>query len=134
MVRVTKPGGRLVVLDGDWETLIFAATNRLTTAHLVDAIRNCYENPCIGRELSGLFRQAGLADIQIVPDTLLLTDYQAAEQIWRLQATVNTAQARGIITAEAGADWLDDLQQRSREGRFLCAMTGFSVSGRNPVL
>jgi ubiquinone/menaquinone biosynthesis C-methylase UbiE len=35
MVRLTKPGGQLVVLDADWETLVVDSKDRAVTRKLL---------------------------------------------------------------------------------------------------
>ena len=131
--RVTKPGGCVVVLDGDFDTLILAADNRLVTEKILRMMRRHFENDWIGRELSALFRDVGLTDILVVPETLILTGYALADHIWRIRETVDQAVARGTVTAEEGTTWLHDLAQRSQTGRFFNAITGFSVKGRKPL-
>jgi ubiquinone/menaquinone biosynthesis C-methylase UbiE len=132
MVRVTRPGGWVVVADPDWETFTLAANDEAVTRKIMNLVCDTFKNRWIGRQLPPLFRELGLADITVVADTLLLTDYTLVDQIWGLQTTVERAQAAGIITAEEGACWLRDLDQRNQTGRFFGSVTAFIVAGRKP--
>ncbi len=70
LLRVTKPGGRIVVIDGDWATLgidpdeadaeVDAAGRR---AHFLATLHS--PNPVTGRCLRGLFVHHGLLDIEL---------------------------------------------------------------------
>ncbi|MCI0539859.1 MAG: methyltransferase domain-containing protein [Verrucomicrobiales bacterium] len=132
MVRVTRPNGWIVAVEADWETFILAADNQPVTRKVMNLICDTIKNGWIGRNLPPYFRAQGLTDIEIITDTMLLTDYTFVDQVWGLQTTVQRAKAEGIITPDEGADWLRELEQRSRAGQFFGAVTVFTVAGRKP--
>ena len=132
MVRVTRPGGRVVVFEGDWETLIIDAGDRTVTRKITNAFCDSIRNGWIGRQLPGLFKQYGLVDIAVVPDTLMTADYALIDQLLGLRTTVERVQTAGEISASEAAAWLADLEQRSQAGRFFAAITAFAISGRKP--
>ena len=67
MVRVVKPGGRVVVLDSDNDTLFVDSPYPEVTRTVVHAMTDSESNGSIGRRLPALFRQQRLAEIESGP-------------------------------------------------------------------
>jgi len=133
MIRVTRPGGRIVVLDPDFETLVIDAADRSLTRKILNfCCDRIVRNGWIGRQRPALFRAAKLTDITISADTWIRTDYTAFMQSLRFREYTDRAQAAGIVSADEATSWLEELEQANQEGRFFAAMTFFFVSGRKP--
>ncbi len=132
LVRVARPGGRVVVFDPDFETAIIDAPDRALTRRLLNRFCDGYQDGWMGRRLPGLFREAGLAEVAVEPVTVLLTELAQGNAILAIEDTVARAQAAGAVTETEGAAWLDVLRTADRTGRFFAAITGFLVSGRKP--
>lgn len=88
-------------------------------------------NGWVGRQMPAFCKEAGLLDIQVVPVTGIITDFNLLYDFW-LGEVVERAQAAGVISSEAAMSWLSDLQERERAGRFFCSQTQFRVTGRKP--
>ena len=127
MVRVARSGGRIVVLDGDWETLVVDAEDRAVTRKLLNFFCDSVRSGWVGRQLPALFHEARLTDIGIIADTFLMTDLSLADQTAELRATVERAQAAGVVSAAEGAAWLGQLEKAGQTGRFFSAVTLFGV-------
>jgi ubiquinone/menaquinone biosynthesis C-methylase UbiE len=132
LFRVTRPGGRLLLFDPDFETAIVDAPDRDLTRRLLNFYCDGYQDGWMGRRLWGLFREAGLTEIVVEPVPVLLTDLSQANAVLALQDTVGRAGAAGVVSEAEGAEWLDDLRTASEQGRFFAAITAFIVIGRKP--
>jgi ubiquinone/menaquinone biosynthesis C-methylase UbiE len=132
MIRVTKPGGRLVVHDPDLETRVIDAPNRAVTRKILNFFCDHVRNGWSGRQLWRLFREAELEEVAIHTHTLVLTDYAVAEQLFRLRQTAESAQQGGVVSAAEVTAWLDYLEEAHQRGSFFLASTQFYVSGRKP--
>ncbi len=130
LVRVTKPGGQIVVGDPDWETLIFDAPQSDVTRTILNFVCDSHRNAWMGRRLYAHFRSAGLADVAVAADTLLFTDYALADLTVALGTRVRQAQDAEVITEHEAAEWLESLNEAAEAGRFFAAMTCFTVGGR----
>jgi len=127
LARVTRPGGRVVVLEPDWESLVIDAADletsrRFTAFNSTQVIRH---GP-IGRQLPALFREAGLEAVSVTPQGVLGNYELTAEYIVSVTAR---AVEGGAIEAAAARRWLDDLRTRHDERLFLFAFLFFIVSG-----
>jgi ubiquinone/menaquinone biosynthesis C-methylase UbiE len=130
LIRVTKPGGRIVVGDPDWETLIFDAPQSAVTRTILNFVCDSHRNAWMGRQLYAHFHGAGLAEVTVATDTLLFTEYGLADLTVALGTRVRQAQDAEVITEHEAAEWLDALAAAADAGRFFAAMTCFTVSGR----
>lgn len=129
MVRVARLGAHLVVLDADWETLVVDIPDRTITRKLLSFFCDSSGSRWIGRQLRRLFLEAGLTGVRVFADTLILSDYTQASQIFKLQETAAHAQAAGIISAGEVTSWLNSLKQAHLAGKFFSALTFFCASG-----
>lgn len=132
MIRVTRPGGRVVVSEPDWGSAVVRSRDRQTTRQVLDFFcdRN-FQNGWIGRELPGLFAELGLENVVAIPHVILCDDY-LADQIFEFRATAEQAHEAGMLSASAASRWLEDMEQDRRAGRFFCAYTSFTVRGCKP--
>lgn len=130
MVRVTRPGGRVLIYEVDFETLTVDLPDRVLTRRIVNTWCDGFRNGWLGRHIPALFREAGLQDVRITPATLWLR-YPVAMQMVG-PATVERACAAGFLTHAEGESWLQQLQERYEAGLLFCTLTGFLVLGRKP--
>ncbi|MGZ6965605.1 MAG: methyltransferase domain-containing protein [Acidimicrobiia bacterium] len=131
MVRVTKPGGRVVIADPDQETLgisvpgvdpaLVAEVKRMRRDH-------GYRNGELVRSLPGVLEDLHLADVTVEGFPLVLTDPDLAFglptwlRFWRDEGPFDDAQ---IESWDAGIE-------RGRHGGFVYALLYFVVSARKP--
>jgi ubiquinone/menaquinone biosynthesis C-methylase UbiE len=133
LVRVARPGGRIVVFEPDLETILFDYPDHTVGRRLVDFWADTgARNARLGRRLYALFRAQGLADIAVEPQAVALTDLAAVRGGVLPDAVLDDAQHAGVITAAEATAWLTTMKAADRAGRFLMIGVGFLVSGRKP--
>lgn len=135
MRRVTRPGCRVAVADPDWETCIVAApdadpevTEAVTAGEWADTL-----NPRIGRQLYALARAEGLTDIEIDPTTVVLTDFELANEVLYLEGRLESMQEAGVLSSDRADRWLEAVHTASTDERLFCSITGFTVAGTVPL-
>jgi len=132
MVRVVKPGGRVVVFEPDHSSLVIDAADRATTAAAVQALAQSIRSSWIGRALFGLFKESGLGGVKVIPTPIVSHSWHDTNALLRLDATVKAAVERGMITEQAAAQWFVDLEQRHAAGRFFGCLLCFAAVGQKP--
>ena len=131
MIRVTKPGGRIVVIDPDWDTMIVEAPDRDLTRRIIDNfVDQLVLNPWCGRESYKFFQEAGLKNV-VVADaaTLVLTDFAAAKQLMMFDKAANLMREEKPSLSDKIESWLKYLNQADENGFFFSAATMFTVVG-----
>lgn len=129
MLRVTKVGGRIVVSDTDWESLLIDGPDKALLRHVVRQITDRVRNGWSGRQLPRLFQLSGLQQVRTTPMTIIETNPTLADQLFGIQAAINNLLQQAQITHEAALDWQRYCQTASRLGVFFSAITGFGVVG-----
>lgn len=130
LVRVTRPGGRVVVTDSDWGTLTLAAGETDLDDRLVDSDWACAETPDIGRHLRGYADDAGLTDVTVEPATLSFDDFETADSVLGFSGRLERLRAADELAEPTAQSVLSTL--RDAEGQFFSSLTLFTVAGTVP--
>jgi ubiquinone/menaquinone biosynthesis C-methylase UbiE len=132
LVRVLAPGGTLVAFDNDWDTLSIGTSDNEVSARLTRFWSDSFASGRIGKDLAGIFRDAGLSAICAEPKTLTLTDLSLAEKVFDLPALLGRMKQAGIFNDAEIATINHDLSCRAGAGTFTSGYTGYLVQGRKP--
>jgi ubiquinone/menaquinone biosynthesis C-methylase UbiE len=126
--RVLRPGGRILIMDHDWDTLLFdgdlAATRTVTRAFTDSLV-----NGTIARRMRPLLWLAGFNSIEIFAEPVIATD--SSDYGWMADSVGKAALAAGADRATVDA-WMDDQRRRIAEDCFLYASTHFLTTARHP--
>lgn len=129
MVRVTRPGGLVSVTDLDWETILIASSDRNLTRRILNNFCDNITNGWIGRELPGMFKECGLAEVTVNARTQTKTQISENSPFHPFRF-VHKALTRQIVSQAEADTWLEEQQKRIEEGRFFYSRTTFRVTGR----
>ena len=133
MARVLRPGGVLVAFDSDWETLTIDPPDRAFTRAVLNAWCDRFPSGWIARRMRALFLDAGLADVETHPNTLVCTDLEIADRVFSFLATADGLVKAGTVGADDADRWRRALRNSDAAGRFFTSYTGFLVPGTRPV-
>jgi hypothetical protein len=128
MHRVTRPGGRVCVVDFDWHTMLIDHPDQKTTEMLLRGFADDFADGRVGRKLRRLFVDAGLSQpeirmqpVRITPAfcELLMAGYFAARQ------------AEGKLQPEQVSLWWDQLGTTVDNQTYFVALTSFIAGATN---
>ena len=129
LTRVVRPGGRVVVMDWDFETLAVDHSNRELTRRLLHWRCDHHGgNNWSGRQLWRLMVASGLINVKTVPivsvaqrenDSLTLSLFRAAQ----------VARDGGAIASKEYDNWVMELSSSLATGCFFASMVYFIVIG-----
>jgi SAM-dependent methyltransferase len=131
LARVTKPGGRIVVIDTDWGMHAVHGADPRLTARVVECWRDNAANGLSGRRLPSLLADAGLRDTAVLAETMTSID-QRRPTAAPFTTMATLAERCGAITPGSGAEWLAQLADAGNHGRFFWAVTMFAAAGTRP--
>ena len=126
MIRVTRRGSRVVVLDFDWDTLIIDHPDKETTRTIVLSYSDSIRNGWIGRQLPRLFKEQGLTGLSIDP-VQVFVHYALAELF--LGSHLAQLQASGTLSPGQARQWWEYLQHADEHGTLLISFTAFITVG-----
>ena len=109
--RVLRPGGRLLVLDTDWDSIVWHSRDRERMEHVLAAWNEHLADPFLPRRLPALMRAAGLdlASAAVIPILNQGADRNTfSAGMSRLVAAYVVG--RGGVTADEATAWAEDLE------------------------
>jgi hypothetical protein len=116
MMRVTKPGGRVVITDTDIDSTAITGKDRLLTRRMTALIADSFVHPASGRELPALFRAAGMEDITV--ETMVLTSPHNFS-VLATQGTLRAAAEAGKVSMADVDEWYRGMAEVQAAGAFL---------------
>ncbi|RMI46011.1 methyltransferase domain-containing protein [Streptomyces triticirhizae] len=128
--RVLAPGGRIVLLGQDWDTLVIDSDHPALTRTLVHARADRVTEPRAARRSRALLLDAGFADVRLAVRTLVLTGPDALPVLLPL---ARAAAETGAVTAEEADAWTADQRRRAERDRLLLALPILVASGTAPA-
>jgi ubiquinone/menaquinone biosynthesis C-methylase UbiE len=130
MIRVARPGGRVISVDQDMDGWLIDHPDRETTSRLLRLnTRHRYGDGWAGRTLARRFRAAGLVDVEVVAHPHVDTEHDSHlhGNALRMVAALRDADLVDAADAERWAAALDD------RPTFFSALTYYRCTGTVPV-
>jgi ubiquinone/menaquinone biosynthesis C-methylase UbiE len=126
LARVLRPGGRALVLDTDWDSIVWHSRDPSRMQRILDAWVEHLVDPHLPRRLIRLLSDAGLTvDLcQVVP----IVNVRSNDNTYSAGMTELIADfvagRQGLTTADAAA-WSDDLNDLSRNGDYFLSLNRY---------
>jgi SAM-dependent methyltransferase len=129
MARVTRPGGKIVVFEPDWETFVIAPGGRGVTRTILNYWCDRIPSGWAGRSLYPAFAAAGLETIEACPACLVITSLPLARRIFDLDTTIRLVAEAGLVTSREAESWAAGHSEADAAGSFFSSLTFYLVSG-----
>jgi arsenite methyltransferase len=124
--RVLRPGGRALILDTDWDSIVWHATDADRMRQLLAAWMKRFADPHLPRSLASQLRAAGFQVNQ--PEVLVLLNPEYRPDTYSVangEIMADFAVARGGLTREEANAWMADLDQLGRDGRYFFSLNRY---------
>jgi SAM-dependent methyltransferase len=130
LLRVTRPGGRVVVADPDYDTqVVDVADQELARKVLRFRADRLLRQGTLAHRQGGVFARAGATDVVVEAFPVVLRDPAALDNAMGLRSWARVAYERGLL-GEAEADrWERGLDDAVAGGHFLYAFSVFITAG-----
>jgi len=130
MIRVLRPGGRLLCVEPDWETMVCDPGSRDTARVFFRFCADQFPDGSTGRKLYRYFRERGLSDVAVHPAPLVLHDFPLTAKMMNMDQFLAAAQEKRVLARDDVASWLGELKAADARGQFTFAGLMFAVVGR----
>lgn len=121
--RVLRPGGVAVILDTDWDSVVWASADEDRMTQVVDGWRRRVAHPHLPRTLTCRLRDAHFRVVDrrayVIFDPTGYPNAYSALQIEHLGAS-----AIGVAGSVV-RDWAEDLRSRAQEGRYFFSVNRY---------
>jgi SAM-dependent methyltransferase len=132
LVRVTRPRGRVVVVDPDYRTLSLHGGDPSVTGRILETRRRHFQSTGIGSLLPRLFKQVPMADVSVLVRTLAIDDAESPGHLAELGRYAADTVATGAISDAEARLWLADVRESNLSGSYSFSVAVFIVSGTTP--
>jgi ubiquinone/menaquinone biosynthesis C-methylase UbiE len=131
VVRVTRPGGRIVAIEPDFGTMALAHPDRETTRTVLNVFCDSFAHGAVGRWLSVWFRSLGMKEIQCEPHVISI-DAAFLRHGFQIEKAIRRASDLKLAAVERCDDFLPVLDDMAAREEFFCIATVLMVSATKP--
>jgi SAM-dependent methyltransferase len=133
LVRVVKPGGRIVVADPDYGTQDVAVPDQeLARRVLRFRAERALRNGTLAHRMDGLMVRAGLTDVLAEEVPIVLRDPAALDNALGLRDWAGFAHRDGLLEAHEVPAWEAALDAAAADGSFRYSFSLFITAGSRP--
>jgi ubiquinone/menaquinone biosynthesis C-methylase UbiE len=124
--RVLRPGGRVVVLDTDWDSLVWHTADRALHRRIMAVWDEHLADPHLPRTLPGHLRRAGfrLTDRALIP-LFNPTHHPDTYSAQTMRTIAGYVAGRSGVTADDVRAWTADLEARGAEDDYLFSLNRY---------
>jgi ubiquinone/menaquinone biosynthesis C-methylase UbiE len=130
MVRVTKPGGTVSIIEQDWETFVIDCGDKEVTRRIMNFFCDHVPNGWIGRELYRIFCGAGLCNVHVIPANHVVCGEPAVFLAPMIRETLTQAEQAKVITQPEREAWEMEFDARLEANTVFAGFTMFRAIGR----
>ena len=124
--RVLKPGGRVAIVETDWQGVVINSSFPELTRTIIDAWDTTVASPNLPTRLTGLLLDKNFHSINSEAIALLNNEYLpdtfSANAVKWLP---KTAYKRGVISSAQGKLWVEDLEALGTDGNYFFCVNRF---------
>ncbi|QLD86946.1 methyltransferase domain-containing protein [Natronomonas halophila] len=124
--RVLRPGGRAVVYDTDFDSLVWHSSDSERTERVLTAFDDHCPRPHLGSRLGPRLRDAGLTVERVEPNSILNTRLDEDTFSYHLMAAIRDYVVdRDLIAVDEADAWVEDLRRIEERGETFFSLTQY---------
>lgn len=127
--RVLRTGGRILLIDTDWDALKITGVQGDTTDKIVEYFRNGITNSSIGKNLSELLSTRGFVNVRDIDVVFSTTSVDEMLKVVRFDKIAEKAIKDEVITPPAFHNWLNALRSQEQQGKFSASFPMYIATG-----
>lgn len=131
LYRILRPGGRFVILDTDWDTLVWNSSRPDLMDRVMSIYKNIYANARLPRSLSGLLTSAGF-EIHSRDQFAILNWSNEADLYSGHQVAFTRAVAGAVVSSSLLDEWEESIRAIADAELYFFSLNRYIFSGSRP--
>jgi ubiquinone/menaquinone biosynthesis C-methylase UbiE len=131
VLRVTAPGGRIALIEPDFDTLAMSHPDRVTTRHVVHCFVDSFAHGDIGRWLPVWLQEAGVIELVMEP-RVVPVQATFLRRAFRIGDAAERAAQMGRIRAEQARQWLATFDEQAARAELFAMASVMLIAARLP--
>lgn len=132
LARVARPGGRILVLDTDWDSIVWASPDDALTARVLAAWEAHAPHPRLPRTLARRLRAAGL-EVE-VQQVIALFNPRPTEDCYSFRMIELIASFVGSNRGVDATGWAQQMREFARRGDGFFSLNRYLFVARRPLV
>lgn len=129
--RVLKPGGRVVILDSDWGSLVWHNENQALLQEVIADLTKAYSSAYVPRTLSGKLIESGFSDVHVMAHPLISTKFDEQSYSGQSAAFLPLTEPGGKKLL--GDLWLDELRKMDAQNHYFFSLNRVIFSAKKAL-
>lgn len=129
--RVLRPGGRAVILDTDWSSLVWHSGDPMRMDRVIEGWRRRVVHPYLPRTLGRLLREAGFETLPC--ETFTILDTRGDERSYSARQIDHLGSSAVDVDAAEVAAWAADLRELARAGDYFFCLNRYLFLAVKPA-
>lgn len=126
LARVVKPGGRVLIVDTDWESAVWASHDDVRMRKVIETWNTHIPHPQLPRDLKFRIEQAGFKQVSVEVVPLVNTVYdEQTYSVGMMTLLGNFASGRNGITEQEVAAWKADARLMGEQQRYFFSLNRY---------
>jgi SAM-dependent methyltransferase len=133
MYRVLRPGGRGLLVDTDWDTVVWYAANEDRMARILKAWEGHCAHPRLVRTLAPRLRASGFVVNRVEAYPIVNTTYDRNTYSHGIARLISDHLERSNFDSRAVADWRADLSDVGRRDAYFFSINRYFFAVTKPA-
>jgi SAM-dependent methyltransferase len=126
LARVIRPGGRVLLVDTDWESCVWGSSDDARMRRVIDTWNQHIPEPQLPRTLKSRLERAGFDDVKVDVIPLVNLAYDLHTYSVGMSKVIgNFAAGRNGLSAQDIVEWQADLKKQGDKGQYFFSLNRY---------
>lgn len=134
LFRVLKPGGRAVILDTDWDSLVWNVHDRARIRTILDQWDDHLADPRLPEKLTYLLKETGFENVSLKILTFLNQEcHEKTYSYWLIGFIQSFLEQRSAIDINQLQAWVNELKTLNQANQYFFSLNRYIFKIRKPI-